>query len=34
MGFLSRQEQIPNERLSPGKSYNFYIKDVKEQTKG
>lgn len=34
MGFLSKQEQIPGEHLSPGKSYNFYIKDVKEQTKG
>lgn len=34
MGFVSRQEQIPGERLAPGKSYNFFIKDVKEQTKG
>lgn len=34
MGFLSRQEQIPGEHLMPGESYNFYVKDVKEQTKG
>ncbi|GHU32031.1 hypothetical protein FACS1894166_04570 [Bacilli bacterium] len=33
-GFASRQETIPGEKLNPGQKYNFYIKDVKEQTKG
>jgi N utilization substance protein A len=33
-GFVGRQETIPGEILIPGQKYNFYIKDVKEQTKG
>jgi hypothetical protein len=33
-GFVGRNESIPNEKLTPGQKYNFYIKDVKEQTKG
>lgn len=33
-GFLSNQEKIPGELLVPGQKYNFYIKEVKEQTKG
>ncbi|MDR3257927.1 MAG: hypothetical protein LBT17_03955, partial [Mycoplasmataceae bacterium] len=33
-GFVSRQETIMGEMLIPGQKYNFYIKDVKEQTKG
>lgn len=34
MGVLIRSEQIPNEKLEPGKSYLFLIKDIKEQSKG
>ncbi len=33
-GALLKANQIPNERLVIGKKYEFYIKDVKEQTKG
>ncbi|MDE5553537.1 MAG: transcription termination factor NusA [Malacoplasma sp.] len=34
MGVVIRSEQIPNEKLEPGKSYLFLIKDIKEQSKG
>ncbi len=33
-GALLKANQIPGERLQIGKKYEFYIKDVKEQTKG
>lgn len=33
-GALLKANQMPNERLVIGKKYEFYIKDVKEQTKG
>lgn len=33
-GFLSNNEKIPGELLNPGQIYSFYIKDVKEQSKG
>ncbi len=33
-GFLSNSEKIPGENLIPGEKYSFYIKDVKEQSKG
>ena len=33
-GALLKQNQIPNENIEIGKKYIFYIKDVKEQTKG
>jgi transcription antitermination factor NusA-like protein len=33
-GFVSNHDRIPGELLLPGQKYNFYIKDVKEQTKG
>jgi transcription antitermination factor NusA-like protein len=31
---MTYQERIPGEILTPGQRYNFYIKDVKEQSKG
>jgi transcription antitermination factor NusA-like protein len=31
---MSNQDKIPGEILVPGQRYNFYIKDVKEQTRG
>lgn len=34
MGFLSKNESIPTETLVPGQKYKFYVKDVKEQSKG
>ncbi len=34
IGFLSRAESIPGEELIPGQKYQFYIKEVKEQSKG
>ncbi len=34
IGFLSRSETIPGEELIPGQKYQFYVKDVKEQSKG
>lgn len=34
IGFLSRSETIPGEDLKPGSRYQFYVKDVKEQSKG
>lgn len=34
MGFMSRSESIPGEVLKPGQRYKFYIKEVKEQSKG
>lgn len=33
-GFLSNSEKIPGETLIPGQKYSFYIKDIKEQSKG
>ncbi len=33
-GFLSNAEKIPGENLIPGQKYSFYIKDIKEQSKG
>lgn len=33
-GFLSNAEKIPGEVLIPGQKYDFYIKDIKEQSKG
>lgn len=33
-GFMSRNESIPGEDLKPGQRYKFYIKEVKEQSKG
>jgi hypothetical protein len=33
-GFLSNKDRIPEEILVPGQRYNFYIRDVKEQTRG
>lgn len=32
-GLLGRSDTIPDERLIPGKKYNFYVKEVKQQTK-
>ncbi len=34
IGFLSRTESIPGEELIPGQKYQFYVKEVKEQSKG
>lgn len=34
MGFMSRSDSIPGEELKPGQKYKFYVKDVKEQSKG
>lgn len=34
MGFMSKTESIPGENLIPGQRYQFYVKNVKEQSKG
>lgn len=34
LGFLSSNECIPLENLTPGKRYTFLVKDVKEESKG
>lgn len=34
MGFMSRSDSIPGEDLKPGQKYKFFVKDVKEQSKG
>ncbi len=33
-GYVSYREMIPNEALIPGQKYNFYIKNVKQQSAG
>lgn len=33
-GYVSLRETIPHEALIPGQKYNFYIKDVKQQSAG
>ncbi|MDE7434056.1 MAG: hypothetical protein K2M43_02980 [Mycoplasmoidaceae bacterium] len=33
-GFLSNAEKIPGEVLIPGQKYSFYVKNIKEQSKG
>lgn len=33
-GFMSLKDAIPNEKLIPGQKYDFYIKDVKQQSAG
>ena len=32
-GYVSRNNQIPNEKLIPGKKYKFVVEKVKEQSK-
>jgi hypothetical protein len=32
LGEVSRNEQIPGEKLIPGKKYDFYIKRVKQNS--
>ena len=33
-GFLSSKECIPGENLIPGNKYKYYVKEVKQQSRG